>query len=174
MHLLTDDTHTDQALELAAERDRKAAFQSLLTWRGHPLKWTPSRAGLYDFLRIPAPVLQLETLKAIKTAKEAPEDAAAQQLANDLFMRDTGGAGTGHLRNAQLILWLASHQPRDWASIAHDRPALLAKVDEWIDEHLTENDLHEVVNITNALLTQADATRAIPRPRPADDEESGN
>lgn len=174
MTLLTDDTHTDHQLEHEAENARKAAFQSLLAWRGQPLKWTPSRAGLYDFLRIPAPILQPETLKAIKAAKDAPDDAAAQQHANDLFMRDTGGAGTGHLRNAQLILWLASHQPKDWASIAHDRPGLLAKIDNWIDEHLTEDDLQSVVEITNALLTQADSTRAIPRPRAADEDEAGN
>lgn len=173
MNLLTDDA-PDHLLEAEAERARKTAFQSLLSWKGQPLKWTSSRAGLYDFLRIPAPVLQPETLKAIKAAKDAPDDPTAQQTANDLFMRDTGGAGTGHLRNAQLILWLACHQPRDWASIAHDRARLLIAIDGWIDEQITEEDMSAVVEITNALLTQADSTRAIPRPRAADEDEAGN
>lgn len=171
--LLTDDptNTTGTQLEAAAETARKAAFQSLIHWHGQPLLWTSSRAGLFDFLRIPAPTLSAETLRAIRTAQAAAgtsDHAALQTTANDLYLRDSGG-GSGHLRNASIVLWLAAHQPSDWAAIAHDRPRLLAIIDDWIDQHVSPHEIAALAEVTTQLITEADSTRAVSRPRGAAD-----
>ena len=173
--MLTDDpaTHLEEA---TAARERAAAFQHLLAWKGQPLLWTPSRSGLYDFLRIPAPLLSLDTRRAIQAARDAtgtPQEADLQEIATDLFNRETGGS-TGHLRNAQIILWLAAHQPKDWTPIAHDRPKLHAAIDTWIDGNVSYDEMHQVAEITNELLAQADKTRAIVRPKHQNPDDQGN
>jgi acyl-CoA synthetase (AMP-forming)/AMP-acid ligase II len=173
--LLTDDA-PDHIVEAAAETARKVAFESLNAWHGLPLVWTSSRAGLYDFLRIPSPVLSQATLEAIQAAREAadtPDADALQDRANALFMRETGGS-TGHVRNAQIILWLAAHQPKDWRSLAHDRGRLLEVIDEWTDENVAPGELQELAEVTNQLLTEADKTRAIVRPKNTSSDEEGN
>ncbi|HBJ86102.1 MAG TPA: hypothetical protein DDZ88_19995 [Verrucomicrobiales bacterium] len=175
MNLLTDDA-PDHIVEAAAETARKAAFESLNAWHGLPLVWTSSRAGLYDFLRIPAPVLSQATLDAIKAARAAEGTAEADALqdrANALFMTETGGS-TGHVRNAQIILWLAAHQPKDWRSIAHDRGKLLEVIDEWTDENVAPSEIQDLAEVTNHLLTEADKTRAIVRPKHTNPDEEGN
>lgn len=173
--LLTDDA-PDHIVEAAAETARKVAFEALHSWHGLPLVWTSSRAGLYDFLRIPAPVLSQPTLDAIKAAREAAgtaEAAALQDRANTLFMRETGGS-TGHVRNATIILWLAAHQPKDWRSLAHDRSRLLEVIDEWTDEHVAPGEIQDLAEVTNQLITDADKTRAIVRPKHTNPDEEGN
>lgn len=173
--LLTDDA-PDHVVEAAAEKMRKDAFNGVLAWHDLPLLWTASRAGLYDFLRIPAPVLSQPTLDAIKaaTAAEGTEESVAlQERANALFTAETGGS-TGHFRNATIILWLAAHQPKDWRSIAHDKGRLLEVIDDWTDKHVAPGEIQDLADVTNKLLSDADATRAISRPKNTNPEEEGN
>lgn len=173
--LLTDDA-PDHVVEAAAEKARKDAFNGVLAWRDQPLVWTASRAGLFDFLRIPAPVLSQGTLAAISAARAAegaPEGLALQDRANELFQAETGGS-TGHVRNATIILWLAAHQPKDWRGLAHDRAKMLEAIDEWTDGNVGSGEIHELAEITNKLLSDADATRAISRPKNTNPDEEGN
>lgn len=173
INLETDD---DFRVEAAAASARKEAFRGGLAWRGMPLIWTPSRAALFDFLRIPPPVLAADTLAAIKAAREAAgtdEESELQDQANRLYNRDSGG-GSGHVINAQIILWLAAHQPKDWRGIRHDRAKLLETIDEWIDQHVGLDDTEQLAAITNKLLTAAEATQAIPQPRPEAEGQAGN
>lgn len=173
--LLTNDA-PDHIVEAAAEKERKDAFTGVIAWHGVPLLWTSSRAGLYDFLRIPAPALSPATLAAIKqaTAAEGTDQATALQVrADELYQADTGGV-TGHVRNATIILWLAAHQPKDWRSLAHDRARLLELIDEWVDEHVAPGEVYDLAAITNRLLKEADATRAISRPRHTNPDDEGN
>lgn len=173
--LLSDDA-PDHVLEAVALQERKDAVHNLLSWKGFPLTWTVSRAGLYDFLRIPAPVLSEAALAAIRAAKAAEgtdEAAALQERANVLFVAETGGS-TGHVRNAGIILWLAAHQPKDWRSIAHDKGKILEVIDAWIDDNVNPGEIGEMAEATNKLLTQADATRAVSRPQRTNPDEEGN
>jgi hypothetical protein len=174
--LLTDDA-PDHVVEAEAEALRKQAFNGIASWRGQALVWTSSRAGLYDFLRIPAPVLSPDTLQAITAARSAEgtdQEAELQTKANRMFEAETGGRGTGHVRNAQIILWLASHLPKDWRAIAHDRDKFLEVVDDWIDENVSLHELNELALVTNKLLSDADSTRAVPRPKNTNPDEAGN
>ena len=174
--LLTDDA-PDHVVESAAEQARKKAFESLHAWHGLPLVWTSSRAGLYDYLRIPSPMLSQATLEAINAARAAEgtttQAAALQDRANELFLAETGGS-TGHVRNAQIILWLAAHQPKDWRSIAHDRGRLLEVIDEWTDENVAPGEIQDLAEVTNQLLNDAETTRAIVRPKHTNPDEEGN
>ena len=173
--LLTDDA-PDHVVEAGAEQARKVAFESLNAWHGTRLVWGPSRAGLYDFLRIPSPVLSQSTLDAIKEARAAegtPEAGPLQDRANALFMAETGG-NTGHVRNAQIILWLAAHQPKDWSRIAHDRAAMMEAIDTWVDGNVANDEINDLAEVTNHLLTEADKTRAIVRPKHTNPDEEGN
>lgn len=177
--LLTDDPAdhlAEAAAEAAAETARKTAFLSLHAWHGLPLLWTVSRAGLYDFLRIPAPILSQPTLDAIRAAREAEGSAAQPALqdhANKLFMDEIGGS-TGHVRNATIILYLAAHQPKDWRALAHDRARMLEIIDEWADENIGTAELQDLAEVTNKLLSDSDSTRAISRPRHANPDTEGN
>ena len=174
--LLTDDA-PDHIVEAEAEKVRKDAFNGVPAWRGKPLAWTSSRAGLYDFLRIPAPVLSPATLQAIKASRAAEgteQEAALQERANELFQAETGGQSTGHVRNATIILWLAAHQPKDWRSLAHDRGKLLEIIDEWTDENVGPGEVFDLAEITNKLLSDADSTRATSRPKNTNPDEEGN
>ncbi len=173
--LLTDDA-PDHVVESAAEQARKKAFESFHAWHGLPLVWTSSRAGLYDYLRISSPMLSQATLEAIKAARAAEgTDRAAtlQDRANELFLAETGGS-TGHVRNATIILWLAAHQPKDWRSLAHDRGRLLEVIDDWTDEHVAPGEIQDLAEVTNQLLTAAETTRAIVRPKHTNPDEEGN
>lgn len=175
-NLLTDDA-PDHVVEAAAEKTRKDAFTGVAAWREQPLVWTSSRAGLYDFLRIPAPVLSPATVAAINASRAAEgtdQEEALQARANKLFQAETGGQSTGHVRNATIILWLASHQPKDWRSLAHDRSRLLEIIDEWTDEHVSPGEVYQLAEVTNKLLSDADATRAISRPKNTNPDEEGN
>lgn len=174
--LLTDDV-PDHVVEAAAEKTRKDAFNGVLAWRDQPLLWTSSRAGLYDFLRIPAPVLSAAALAAIQASRAAEgtdQEEELQTRANELFQAETGGRSTGHVRNATIILWLAAHQPKDWRAIAHDRERLLESIDEWTDDNVAPGEIHDLAEITNKLLSDADATRAVSRPKNSNPEDEGN
>lgn len=173
--LLTDDA-PDHIVEAAAEKDRKDAFHGVNAWRGQPLAWTASRAGMYDFLRIPAPVLSEAALTAIKAARAAEGTDEAETLqtrANQLFVAETGGS-TGHVRNASIILWLGAHQPKDWRAVAHDKARMLEVIDDWIDANVSPDEISDIAEVTNKLLSDADATRAVSRPRHTNPEEEGN
>lgn len=174
--LLTDDA-PDFLVEAEAEKVRKDAFNGVPAWRGQALLWTSSRAGLYDFLRIPAPVLSpaaVAAIKAAEAAKGTDQEEALQDRANELFNAETGGQSTGHVRNATIILWLAAHQPKDWRAIAHDRGRLLELIDDWTDENVGPNEVFNLAEITNKLLTDADSTRATSRPKNTNPDEEGN
>lgn len=174
--LLTDDA-PDHVIEAAAAKERRDAFNGAPAWHNLPLVWTSSRAGLYDFLRIPSPVLSEAALAAIKASQAAEgtdRHAALQERANALFAEETAGKGMGHVRNASIILWLAAHQPKDWRTLAHDRAALLVAIDEWIDENVDPGEIQEMAEVTNKLLSDADSTRAISRPRNPNPDEAGN
>lgn len=173
--LLSDDA-PDHVLEATALQERRDAFHGAVSWKGAPLTWTASRAGLYDFLRIPAPVLSEAALAAIRAAKATEgtaEAAALQDRANALFAAETGGS-TGHVRNAGIILWLAAHQPKDWRAVAHDKGRMLEIIDDWIDANVSPGEIGEVADTTNKLLAQADATRAVSRPQRPNPDEEGN
>lgn len=173
--LLTDDA-PDHVVEAAAEKARKDAFNGVPAWKNQPLLWTASRAGLYDFLRIPAPVLSQPTLDAIKaaTAAEGTEEGIAlQERANALFNAETGGS-TGHFRNATIILWLGAHQPKDWRAVAHDKARMLEVIDDWIDVNVSPGEISDMAEVTNKLLSDADATRAVSRPQHTNPDEEGN
>lgn len=173
--LLTDD-QPDHVIEAAAVTERRDAFRAAYHWHDLPLKWTSSRASLFDFLRIPAPVLSEETLSAIRAARAAegtPEESALQARADALFSAETGGS-TGHFRNATLILWLAAHEPKDWQPFVHDRPRFLTAIDEWVDEHVATGEIQDLAEVTNKLLADADATKAIMRPQHRNPDEEGN
>lgn len=171
IQLETDD---DFHAEAAAETTRKEAFQGGVSWHGTRLSWTPARAGLYEFLRIPPPVLAADTLAAIRAAREAEgtEAAALQRTANELYARD--GGSSGHIRNAQIVLWLAAHQPKDWRGIAHDRHRMIEMIEEWIEENISLQELKLVEEVTDKLLAEAMATRAIPQRRDDDEGRAGN
>jgi len=173
--LLTDDS-ADHLADHTAAQARTAAVIGSITWHGKPLLWTSSRAALYDYLRIPSPMLSAAAIAAIKAAREAegtPAQAALQDQANEIYMAETGGS-TGHVRNAQIILWLAAHVPGDWRALVHDRGRLLESIDAWTDENVGIDELQKLADVTNELLTAADATRAIARPRHVNADESGN
>ena len=175
LQLLTDDA-PDHVVEAAATKARKDAYTGVIAWKDTPLLWTSSRAGLFDFLRIPAPVLSPVAVAAIKAAQAAEgtdQAAVLQERADELFNTETGGV-TGHVRNAQIILWLAAHQPKDWRSLAHDRARLLEVIDDWIDEHVAPGEIYDLAAVTNKLLADSDATRAIARPRHTNPDDEGN
>lgn len=173
--LLTDDS-ADHLVENAAITERRDAFRALHAWHELPLKWTTSRASLFDLLRVPPPTLSQATLDAMRAARAAegtPEHEALQQHSDALFEADAGG-NTGHYRNATIILWLAAHQPRDWQPLVHDRVKFLTVIDEWVDDHVGIGEIYDLAEVTNKLLTAADATKAVQRPQHRNPDEEGN
>lgn len=175
--LLTDDT-TGLDLEAAAETTRAAAFRAQHTWHDLPLRWTITAETLYYWLRTPAPRLPTVVMDAFRAAKEAEgtaDHAALQAAASALFEQHSATAAPDHAfyRNATIILYLASHRSKDWQHLTHSKPLFLIAVEEWADANIHSSELQQLAAITNQLITDAESTRAIPRPR-AESPESGN
>lgn len=170
--LLADD-ESDILAEQQAETQRRAAFQAAHQWHGTALSWTSSRASRYLWLKLPTPRLQEDTLAALRAVRAAPDDAALQRTADELYQRDTAGdQSTCH--NATIILYLAAHDAQAWKGFAHDREKFLAEIETWTDEHVSPSEIYDLAGVTNQLLTAADSTRAIVRPSHRGDEEQGN
>ena len=176
--LLTDDT-TGIDYEAAAETKRGEAFRAQHTWHDFPLRWTITTETLYYWLRTPAPRLPDAVLAAFQAAKDATgtaAHAALQQQASALFEQHSATAGPDNsfYRNAMIILYLAAHRSQDWQPFTHSRHLFLIEIETWADAHIHSTELPELARITNQLVSEAESTRAIPRPRGTESLESGN
>lgn len=170
--LLADD-ESDIAVEQHAEQQRVAAFQAAHHWRGIPLRWTSSRASRYLWLKLPSVRLEEETLAALRASCEAPDDAALQQHANELYQRDTAG-DQSHYHNATIILYLAANEPQAWKDFAHDKARFIDAIEKWTDDHVAPGEIFELAEVTNQLIAAAESTRAIVRPSHRGEDEQGN
>lgn len=170
--ILADD-ESDIAVEQQAERQRITAFQAAHKWRDIPLRWTSSRASRYLWLKLPSPRLEEETLAALRASREAPDDAALQRRANELYQRDTAG-DQSHYHNATIILYLAANEPQAWKDFAHDKTRFIDAIEKWTDDHVAPGEIFELAEVTNQLIAAAESTRAIVRPSHRGEDEQGN
>lgn len=170
--ILADD-ESDIVVEQQAERQRLTAFQAAHQWHGMPLRWTSSRASRYLWLKLPSPRLHEETLAALRASREAPDDAALQRRANDLYQRDTAG-DQSHYHNATIILYLAANDTQAWKSFAHDKPRFIDEIEKWTDDHVAPAEIFDLADVTNQLIADSESTRAIVRPSHRGADEEGN
>lgn len=177
--LLTDDT-AGAEIEDAAAATRTAAFHAQRMWHDLPLLWTITRSTLYYWLRTPAPRMPDAVRMAVEAAQAAvgsAEHAALTQHANALhaeFQTDTG-AHQAYYRNAVIILYLAAHQSADWQDLTSNRAKFLTQIEAWADEHIAPGEMLELADITNQLIADSEATRAIHRPKtPTREADAGN
>ena len=177
--LLTDDA-AGADFETAAEEKRITAFRAQRMWRDKPLAWTITRETLYFWLRVPAPRLPDPVREAYAAAKEAEGSAghaALLQRANELFavFQDESGPDNSYYRNALIILYLAANQSEDWQSMTNNRIRFLNAIEKWAEEHVGVGEMTLVAQATDELIADAEANRAIPRPKDsARNDESGN
>lgn len=176
--MLTDDT-TSEEFEKAATEQRAEAFRSKHYWRDTLLLWTITRESLYFWLRTPAPRLSSEAREAVAAAQAAKgqsNEVELTRMANGLIAESAAenGPDNSYYRNATIVLYLAAHTSEDWQRCTHDRKRFLIMVEKWVDEHVTTSEMTEVAEVTNALIKDAESTRAIHRPSGKTSEESGN
>lgn len=174
--VILGDDEADLKIEQEAGQKRVDAFRASYSWSNQPLKWTSSRASLYAWLRVPLPRLREQTLAAIRAARDAEgteKHAELDRMADGLYQADTAG-DQSHTRNATIILYLAAHQSKDWQNFVHDKPRFLAAIEEWVDDNVKPGDVYSLAEITNKLIEEADATKAVVRPSVRNEEHAGN
>jgi hypothetical protein len=64
--------------------------------------------------------------------------------------------------HAAKLLWLVSHEPRDWAVLRRDDAAWLAAIDDWADQYIPLRLHGSAVNLAIRLLNDANINRAVP------------
>ena len=168
--LLTDDSSGAETIETAAADRRADAFRAQRTWHDLPLLWTITRETLYFWLRVPAPRLPDPVREAYAAAKEADGTAdhpALLQRANDLYaeFQAESGPDNSYYRNAIIILYLAVHRSEDWQSFSSDRQRFLNAIEAWADKSIKPGQMVEVSQVTDQLIADAEANRAIPKPK---------
>ena len=175
---MIDDPYDPTAAATAAETRRETAATIQRRWRGKPLLWTFSRESRFEFIRLKAPPLTPAQQAALDHRSSLLEGTSEYQAATVEAMRLLGGRSTPRLANAILAIWLMIHEPEDWN--AHPEPAALrSHIDRWSDEHLTAStaaDVLEIVTLVDAMIEDAETTRAVPRPssHAAGENEAGN
>jgi hypothetical protein len=125
-------------IERAAEERREQAFDANHEWHGTKLHaWTVGREQLYFRLRA------VDAAVPLHVALQNPES----------FLGD-----------AIKILYLCSHEPREWRDLLTDVRAFVEAINVWAEDHVKRDEQSDVIDLANRILTDADSTKAVLRP----------
>lgn len=76
------------------------------------------------------------------------------------------------LLDTMLILWLCSHESKDWQHLRGDGTKFMEVIEEWADENIQRHQQTDAVDLAMTILREGYSTQATPRPDNSASEES--
>lgn len=140
-----------------AQKEREAAFEAEHTWS----VWNGKAKAFQPVLLHPYSSGREALFYKLRAADGSlPLARTLEQL-------------TTFLSDAIKILWLCSHEPRDWRLLRGDTALFLEAIDAWADVNVPRSKHVEAVNLALQIFNEAGINQAVPEPseRAAD---SGN
>lgn len=165
------------AAEAEMERERIWNDDKCRQWNGEPLQpWSRERATLLARL-VAADVpggdlsdLPLMRARLADRQANAPDDAAVQALTLEQIVDVMV-----YLPMAAKLLYLASHQPRDWDHLRGERVGVfLREIETWADEAIPPGEEWKAVHTAVQTLTAHQKMMAMRRPTPGARRHEGN